>query len=179
MPGGRPALYVGCTVEDCARRHYSRGYCRMHYKRVQREGRPGEAVTRKHLGNPEGKWCAYCREMKPLNEFYKVSTGKRPRYSAYCKEHDLQRSREQRQAKRLAVLEEMGGKCVRCGFDDDRALQIDHVKGGGTAEHQLMGTTAAFYSKVLANPDDYQLLCANCNWIKKVENNEVRKFSAS
>ena len=27
----------------------------------------------------------------------------------------------------------------------------------------------AFYQKVIANPDSYQLLCANCNVIKRVE----------
>jgi len=33
----------------------------------------------------------------------------------------------------------------------------------------------AYFTKVLANPDLYQLLCANCNVIKKIEQQEVRK----
>lgn len=27
--------------------------------------------------------------------------------------------------------------------------------------------------RIIEHPDDYQLLCANCNWIKRHENSEV------
>lgn len=75
--------------------------------------------------------------------------------------------------RRNTVLRALGGKCVRCGFDDPRALQIDHVKGGGC--------NAPFreYRKAVkiigALPGVYQLLCANCNWIKRAERNENRR----
>jgi hypothetical protein len=77
---------------------------------------------------------------------------------------------------RKAALHGLGGKCVRCGFSDTRALQIDHVKGGGKYQSKLMGR-AVYYRYVLAHLQDgeYQLLCANCNWIKRAENNEVAK----
>lgn len=29
------------------------------------------------------------------------------------------------------------------------------------------------YAMVYANPDRYQILCANCNWIKRAERNEL------
>ena len=45
------------------------------------------------------------------------------------------KKRRQRDVKlRLSVLEKYGSKCVKCGFSDSRALQIDHVNGGGHAE---------------------------------------------
>src|SRR5690606_22318669 len=51
----------------------------------------------------------------------------------------LQRSKqryERKKAIRNAMIELLGGKCVKCGFSDIRALQIDHVNGGGTIERR-------------------------------------------
>jgi hypothetical protein len=73
---------------------------------------------------------------------------------------------------RLAVLAVLGNKCARCGFSDSRALQVDHPSGGGT-QHRKKLHWSKFYREVLYNPDAYQLLCANCNWIKRYENREL------
>jgi hypothetical protein len=119
------------------------------------------------------KWCPMCEEILSIEKFY-IYQGKRPRYGAYCKLHTNELSRAANAARRAAVLDLLGCQCVRCGFDDVRALQIDHVNGGGTAEYKLLGNQSAkFYQRVLEHPDDYQVLCANCNWIKKHENKEV------
>ncbi|MDG7005258.1 MAG: hypothetical protein JRN73_09990 [Nitrososphaerota archaeon] len=71
-------------------------------------------------------------------------------------------------------MQELGSKCVRCGFSDFRALQIDHVNGGGRSEARRLAGVA-YYLHVLDHINDgtYQLLCANCNWIKRAENEEV------
>ena len=77
---------------------------------------------------------------------------------------------------RKLALEKLGNKCCKCGFDNPKALQIDHINGGGIKE--IRGHTyKGIYSKhvinsVANNENKYQLLCANCNWIKKVDNNE-------
>ena len=75
---------------------------------------------------------------------------------------------------KVECFEKLGGKCCHCGFDrDERALQIDHVHGGGNQERQQLKSTRALYRKVLADVAGlYQLLCANCNWIKRHENKE-------
>ncbi len=75
---------------------------------------------------------------------------------------------------RMEVLKILGGVCVKCGYDDARALQIDHIDGGGTNEVKRIGTYA-MYRKILENPEGYQLLCANCNWVKRAENYECLK----
>lgn len=62
-------------------------------------------------------------------------------------------------------------RCVKCGFSDRRALQIDHVHGGGSRTNHL--GSAFLLKEILANPSNFQILCANCNWIKRSENNEV------
>jgi len=66
-----------------------------------------------------------------------------------------------------------GVKCNHCGFSDQRALQIDHKNGGGTKERKgLHENPKAFYRLISKNPNNYQILCANCNWIKRFEKGE-------
>lgn len=87
---------------------------------------------------------------------------------------EIIRHRYNRTTLRGAVLKKLGDKCVKCGFTDVRALQIDHVYGGGVREWRNSGYYTV-YNKVLEDTEGrYQLLCANCNWIKRYENNEVR-----
>jgi hypothetical protein len=74
---------------------------------------------------------------------------------------------------RKAVVSFLGGKCARCNFSDERALQIDHVNGGGKQELKKIHGIP-YLKKVLNDKTGaYQLLCANCNWIKRFENNEL------
>lgn len=75
------------------------------------------------------------------------------------------------QALRLAVIAKLGGACVRCGFGDEMALQVDHVHGGGNRERTGNGGHEKYYRAILRHGDRgmYQVLCANCNWIKRSE----------
>jgi len=75
--------------------------------------------------------------------------------------------------RRIDTIGAMGGSCFQCGFADRRALQIDHVNGGGTQERKKLSYMQQ-HKRALEFPEEYQLLCANCNWIKKTENNENR-----
>lgn len=60
------------------------------------------------------------------------------------------------------------------GCTDSRCLQIDHPNGDGAKERRtfLKNSITVYLKKVIENPQDYQLLCANCNWIKRVNNKE-------
>ena len=70
----------------------------------------------------------------------------------------------------MSMFEYLGSPiCKRCGFTDIRALQIDHVYGGG---HKKTHNASMLLKQIKENPNDFQILCANCNWIKRVENNE-------
>jgi hypothetical protein len=69
-----------------------------------------------------------------------------------------------------------GARCNHCGYDKDvRALQIDHVNGGGSAEIRGgHGAGLAYYLRVLNDTSGtYQILCANCNKIKRHANREA------
>jgi hypothetical protein len=74
-----------------------------------------------------------------------------------------------------ALFEILGKNCVRCGFSDTRALQIDHINGRGLQDGRTLGYPN-LYVYYTARPDiakkTLQVLCANCNWIKRTENRE-------
>jgi len=73
---------------------------------------------------------------------------------------------------RLDLLGFLGGVCVHCGFSDARALQIDHVNGGGTKQRKELGRDTKYSQYIREHTTEFQLLCANCNWIKRAENRE-------
>jgi hypothetical protein len=77
--------------------------------------------------------------------------------------------------KRRAAIDKLGGKCsssscaVPGGMADPRALQFDHVDGGGRARQRAGENGYRIIQAILAGSTEFQLLCANCNWIKKFE----------
>lgn len=111
-------------------------------------------------------------ELARLGRIYYLKT--RDKQRAYKIIHERNRS----QALKTKIYELLGDTCVRCGFADKRALQIDHINGHGG--QLLKGIcTQKYYRSIIAMSDierkaTYQILCANCNWIKKAENNEVK-----
>lgn len=73
---------------------------------------------------------------------------------------------------RLRAFMKLGEKCHHCGFDDERALQIDHVNGGGAEERRKFGSSGLSRRVLSDQAGRYQLLCANCNWIKRQQHKE-------
>lgn len=69
-------------------------------------------------------------------------------------------------------------KCNRCGFSDERVLSIDHIFGHGGHQKQSNNITSGdgFYRWLIKNnfPEGFQVLCMNCQWIKRRENKEER-----
>jgi hypothetical protein len=118
------------------------------------------------------KYCPRCKKDVPVANWTrnkKTCDG----LAGWCKTCYNEAIREISQRNRKNILAALGGKCVRCGFDDWRALQIDHVHGGGSADPMRSRCTSKlFYEQVLAHRDEFQILCANCNAIKRIENGE-------
>jgi hypothetical protein len=88
---------------------------------------------------------------------------------------------------RLENLEKYGARCASpdCrwvnedgtkGCTDVRALQFDHVDGGGSSELKYgYGAGLAHLYRVKKDTTGrYQVLCANCNWIKRHADREAR-----
>lgn len=147
------------------------------------------------------KTCKVCKESFPTEKFFRYANGylypycspcrsalaKKWRFNnpgklkaslAYHSEKRKEYRKDWRQERRQKVIELLGSICVKCGFSDARALQIDHVNGGGNRERIELGSNPALYSKILKQgTSGYQLLCANCNWIKRSEKQEYRAFT--
>ena len=67
---------------------------------------------------------------------------------------------------RQEIIDHFGGECVQCGFSDSRALQFDHINDDGVAD-RARWNGAIPQVQLLLHPEKYQLLCANCNQIKR------------
>lgn len=78
--------------------------------------------------------------------------------------HQVKQLNDRREL-RKQVIAVLGGKCIKCGFNDSRALQIDHVNSDGPEDRKLGNDNWKIYKTILQNPTNprYQLLCANCN----------------
>ena len=86
---------------------------------------------------------------------------------------------------RKKLIIELGGKCsnpkclVLGGCTDIRCLQIDHINGGGIKQFKLFRGTYNMHRYYLNDLEkakkELQVLCANCNWIKRDENNECNR----
>jgi len=103
---------------------------------------------------------------KKLHARYRESRNSRAR--VYDKGRNLEAKR--------AVFAIFGDKCVRCAFADPRALQLDHIHRAREKRGKAGRSGSALYRQIMLgqrNLSDFQLLCANCNAIKKIENDEI------
>ena len=68
-------------------------------------------------------------------------------------------------------------------YTDIRALTIDHINGGGLRHLKSLhiGSGSHFYGWLRANrfPDGYQVLCFNCQWIKRAVRHETSGLDPS
>lgn len=120
------------------------------------------------------KPCPKCCLEKPVARFAKAN--RRDGLRSWCKDCEKVYFNEKKNALKEAVYDKLGHVCCKCGFADKRALQIDHVNGGGNQEHKQVKNAFTFLNKVLADTNGtYQILCANCNWIKRMERREHPK----
>lgn len=124
-------------------------------------------------------------KMKRYQRAYQKRYRKENLESLRAKERKRQRERyikgwcsSSRKTMRRKVLHLLGGKCIKCKFSDSRALHIDHINGcpcpsSQRSKHGESGM--GLLRKILNGKKDiskYQILCANCNWIKRFENGE-------
>lgn len=154
-------------------------YAQKWYRRMKKE----KPIRFKiHLA----KTIMYAREHNSNRKWYKRMKEEKPiifkKYLAKKRIDNRERGRNRYRIRRREILGLLGNKCVRCGFSDPRALQIDHVNGGGIGERRKFFNSSGrlvYYQylqyileKIKAGSKDYQLLCANCNWIKRAEMRE-------
>lgn len=116
--------------------------------------------------------CKLC-DKKQSSRRYVLYQGKyQDRYYFNNKKKILLKRQQYMSGWRKKVLDYLGGSCVKCGYSENyNALQIDHIEAGrGRVDRARL---IDFYKRVLEDEGkEYQLLCANCNAIKRIENRE-------
>ena len=75
-----------------------------------------------------------------------------------------------RQATRERLFFMYGKTCAICGFDDVRALTLDHIHGDGNEERRKVGEKGVYRLALQDHaPDLYRILCMNCQFIEYKE----------
>ena len=129
----------------------------------------------------------YLKEWRPKNRdrinqvkmtwYYKNHDRELERMTKYRQNNRIRlnmKSKMVRIEARKLLFHHLGNKCVKCGFSDERALQFDHIIPIGRKNR--LSTTDFYYryaKDITLAKTELQILCANCNWIKKVENDEI------
>lgn len=104
---------VFCTVDDCNKRHYAKGYCRMHYDRVRDYGRTN-----------------ILREMIPLDvqkQIYRTVDGKQIKHYIYSLENRLKAFYNITPDQWYEMAKDGCNVCSsEIGQGTDRNLHVDH-----------------------------------------------------
>ena len=108
-------------------------------------------------------------------KYRRTEKGKKANHDYYKnhKEKLLNKPRELRNE----IINLLGGRCAnpKCPIPpenmDFRALQIDHVNGGGYQHskkfnNNVLAQYKAIIAEIKVGSKEYQCLCAYCNWLK-------------
>lgn len=146
----------------------------------------------KNKNNIKKNWKTwYKKNRNHLREYDKMyRKTHRPEKRAYNRIYHKQRRKNIKQA----IFESLGSfycQCKgkdcwhkgKCRVKDKRVQQLDHKKGGGRKEIKRFGNGIGIYEFYSRHPKiakrKLQVMCANCNWVKRYTNNEVKNFTLS
>ena len=84
---------------------------------------------------------------------YKKYKEKRKSYGKkyYLENHDIKNKRAKEKYKKIIceLFNLLGNTCKKCGFEDRRALQLDHINGGGSKERKIRGSDYRQYQRAI------------------------------
>ena len=155
-----------------------------HRKHQLEYSRRPEAVSRRKQ-YLQKYWCenrekirAYWRRPDVVKRRRRYMRGYMPQWIEKNKENITLGARKRSDALKREVYAHYGGGaigCCRCGFGDIRALSIDHINGGGNQHRVETGRGNSFWRWLKKNnyPSGFQILCMNCQFIKRYENKEL------
>ena len=142
-----------------------------------------DVLTKRQIKDSYANWGKYYREYKRKQLKNNPEKVREQAKKYYYNNHTNRRillnkhNKITRNRLRSSVLGILNNKCNKCELSDVRTLQIDHIFGKGGKERQEFNPRK-YLKKVLnsirENKNEYQLLCANCNWIKRRENKEEK-----
>lgn len=74
---------------------------------------------------------------------------------------------------RKEMIDAYGGKCTCCGESEPIFLQLDHINNDGNVERRKHGNHVVEWQELKKRnwpKENHQLLCANCNHGKRMNN---------
>lgn len=120
---------------------------------------------------------AYMRQWRVDNaeRWQEIAGPARKRWKENHRDQHREAQRNHRHQVRQEILALLGdGCCAKCGYDADwRALEIDHIHSDGKTDKRLRQNMWWVRDWLKRNLEfaktRYQVLCANCNRIKRDE----------
>jgi len=155
--------------------HYSRDYYRtkmnpyfylQFFKRISLQQKMPKRCPKGHIIPKWSHKCPICIEYKEQQQLKRQTRKKHP--SKYVlRQREI---RETYQINRKWVIEQLGGKCLKCGFDDILALDIHHEKGKKPKSWSKRKRDLFYYWKKQGfipeeERKNMKLWCANCHRI--------------
>lgn len=173
--GKNPYVPDRKECESCLRKRRERQKKEYH---SGRHSKTKKALADRRQRFKEKGMCVRCGKNKPKKD--KLSC-------AICLKRQIDRQRELKDI----VFKAYGGyRCNCCGESTPEFLMLDHVNNDGAKHRREVfkgrrnGTGRAMYLWIIRNqfPDIFQVLCANCNWGKKMNDgicpHKMEQFNA-
>jgi hypothetical protein len=124
--------------------------------------------------------CEYQREWNRKN-YEKMKNEDKERYEQYLA-YFRTSNRRQGEKTKLTVINHYSNGTMACAnpynehkepYTNLYTLTVDHINGGGWLERKGYG--AKFYRNLIKSgfPSGFQILCMNCQWIKRRTNHEL------
>lgn len=146
-----------CIVTNCKNEatYLKKQYCSKHYVKIKRYGSVKDIVCllcnrqtsfRGKINRPDRK-----NNYLKSQRFFEDKT-----ICLNCYKRILQE----------VIFYKLNEKCNCCGEVNRYFLQIDHINNDGYLERKLMRDQIKYYTNIINNINNFQLLCANCNFGK-------------
>jgi len=150
-----------CEVDNCNEKQQSKGFCKVHYLKFLRYNNPTFEVV-----------CFLCKRLTKSRGISKRKDQKKPRehwaprffndklFCTSCYKRLLQE----------IIFYKLKHICNCCGESNRYFLQIDHINNDGYLDKKDKSISSAivYYEKVIKNIQNFQILCANCNFGKLI-----------
>jgi len=150
-----------CEVDNCNEKQRSKGFCKEHYLKFSRYNNPTFEVL-----------CFLCKRSTKTRGISKRNDIKNPREHwapRFFKDKLFCTSCYKRLLQEI-IFCKLKPICNCCGESFRYFLQIDHIHNDGYLDKKDKTITSAivYYEKVIKNIQNFQILCANCNFGKLI-----------
>lgn len=150
-----------CEVDKCNEYQHGKGYCMEHYLKLIRYNNPTFEVL-----------CFTCKRQTQTRGLSNRNDRKNPREHwapRFFKDKLFCTSCYKRLLQEI-IFCKLNPLCNCCGETNRFFLQIDHIHNDGYLDKKDKSISSAivYYEKVIKNIQNFQILCANCNFGKLV-----------